>query len=150
MPDTSSGPVEAPQLYLAFDFGTKRIGVAVGDSLTRTARPETTLRSHNNQPDWQGIETLIQRWEPNAAVVGIPYNHDGSEMPMTPRAARFARQLSGRFGLRVETANEHLTSAVAVNELSHPKHPVSSANKRADKDSMAACLILEQWLRETQ
>ncbi|MGB1110036.1 MAG: Holliday junction resolvase RuvX [Gammaproteobacteria bacterium] len=137
-----SSQQNARHTYLGFDFGTKNIGVAVGESVTGTARPERTLRSRNNRPDWEGIEQLIRRWQPCAVVVGIPYNSDGVETEMTARAKRFARQLNGRFGLKVETTNEHLTSMAAHSEM---KDRYQTPGK-ADKDNVAAALILEQWL----
>ena len=82
---------------MAFDYGTRQIGVAVGQTLTGSAEPLTNLRARDGVPDWEQIARLIREWEPNVLVVGLPLNMDGSASDMSERAARFARRLNGRF-----------------------------------------------------
>ncbi len=127
---------------LGFDFGPAKIGVAVGQTLTGTASPLETLRAVQQRPDWDGITRLIETWEPEALVVGIPYNMDDSEAEPAPRARRFARQLEGRYHLPVHLVDERLTSIEARRDyLRKPK-------RIEELDAVAAKLILETWLHE--
>lgn len=131
---------------LAFDYGTRRIGVAVGQSLTASARALTTLKNPNhNKPDWNAIGKLIQEWQPQLCIVGLPLHMDGSEQEMTRRAQRFANQLHGRFGIEVATMDERLSSYEAEQILAE-KHSHRGYNK-ADVDSTAAELILNSWFQ---
>ncbi|MGB0957148.1 MAG: Holliday junction resolvase RuvX, partial [Litorivicinus sp.] len=86
-------------LYLGFDYGLTRIGVATGQTLTRTASPLCVLKASNGTPQWEQIEALIREWQPVALVVGLPINMDGSDNPITARARKFAKRLHGRFHL---------------------------------------------------
>jgi len=127
---------------LGFDYGTAKIGVAVGQTLTGTATPLETLRAVRNKPDWQNIERLIETWQPEALVVGLPFQMDDKEAENADRAKRFSRQLSGRFGLQVHLVDERLTSREACNQAG--KHV-----KRIEQlDAIAATLILETWLSD--
>lgn len=131
---------------LAFDYGTRRIGVAVGQTLTGTARALTTLQNLNhNKPDWSAIEKLMQEWQPQLCVVGMPWNMDGEEQTMTARATRFANQLHGRFGVAIDTMDERLSSYEAEQILAE-KHSHRGYNA-GDVDSTAAELILTSWLQ---
>ncbi len=123
---------------LGFDYGRKRIGVAVGQRLTATATALGTVRARDGKPDWPAISRLITEWKPGALVVGIPYHMDGSEQKMTHAAQRFCRQLEGRYGLPVHYAEERLSS-YAVESSAHGRHEV---------DSLAAQLILQDWLQQ--
>jgi len=127
---------------LGFDYGPRKIGVAVGQTITGSASPLTTIRSHGERPDWARIEGLIREWQPKAAVVGLPYNMDDSETDLAPRARRFARQIEGRFGLQVHLVDERLTSLEARRQLGR------EATSLEVVDAMAAKLILETWLCE--
>ena len=134
--------VPEPRTLLGFDFGTRRIGVAIGQELTGTARPLTTLTSRDGGPDWAAISRLIEEWRPGALVVGIPYHLDGSEMELTHLATRFGNRLRGRYNLPVFTVDERLTSAEAEMQL-------REAGNKLDKgavDPVAAQLILQSWL----
>lgn len=127
---------------LAFDFGPAKIGVAVGETLTGTASPVATLRAVRQKPDWRGIGHLIDTWQPDALVVGLPHNMDDSESEgIAAQARRFSRQLSGRYRLPVHLVDERLTSVAARQQLGRPK-------KIEDLDAFAAKLILETWLSE--
>jgi putative Holliday junction resolvase len=127
---------------LGFDFGTRRIGVAVGESVTGTANALTTLQSQGERPDWPRIEALIREWQPLEAVVGLPFNMDDTEGSIAPRARRFARQLQGRFGLEVHLVDERLTTREARGILNRDATPTEAV------DAVAAKLILETWLSE--
>src|SRR5512143_1222158 len=102
-----------PRTLLSLDSGTRRIGVAIGQELTGTARPLATLASRDGGPDWNAISELIEEWRPDALVVGIPYHMDGSEMELTRLATRFGNRLQGRYNLPVFAVDERLTSAEA-------------------------------------
>jgi len=125
---------------LGFDYGTGKIGVAVGQQLTGTATPLTTLHLIKNKPDWQGIGRLIKEWQPGALVVGLPIGPEENETPMATAARKFSRQLEGRFHLPVHLADERLTSREAWSRIG------GIAIRDVTRiDSMAAKLILETW-----
>ena len=127
----------APSLFLAFDFGTKRVGVASGNSVTRTATVLTTLAQVGDDARFAAIGKLIAQWQPGALVVGVPRHPDGAPHDNTRRAARFARQLRGRFGLPVHEVDERYTTTEAL------------ASGAADVDAASAALILEQYFNQT-
>jgi putative holliday junction resolvase len=127
------------QTILCFDYGTARIGVASGQTLTRTATALTVLRNtKNGHPDWSRIQALLDEWKPNIVIVGLPLNMDGTPSEMSARAEKFARQLHGRFGVTVDMFDERLSSFEARQGAQHDHaNPV---------DHEAARLILESWL----
>ena len=129
--------VAAPSLFLAFDFGTKRIGVASGNSVTRTATVLTTLAQVGDDARFAAIGKLIAEWQPAALVVGVPRHPDGAPHDNTRRAERFARQLRGRFGLPVHEIDERYTTTEAL------------AAGATDVDAASAALILEQYFNQT-
>jgi putative Holliday junction resolvase len=111
-------PVPIPKgTLLAFDFGTKRIGVAVGNSISCTAQALTTLHGEQNDQRFASILALIQEWQPVALVVGLPCNEDGTPHEMTRQCTRFANRLKGRFNLPVILVDERYTSAAASAQL---------------------------------
>ncbi len=128
---------------LGFDYGTHKIGVAVGQSLTGTATPLETLGLVNGKPDWQRIARLIGEWHPEALVVGHPFEMTDREASNAQGAKRFARQLHGRFGLPVHMADERLTSREAWAQLGR-----EAGRDVTRVDSYAAKLILETWLND--
>ena len=133
------------ETYLGFDYGEKNIGVAVGQRITGTATGIETIRVHSHVMKWQAIERLVETWRPNGFVVGLAYQPDGSENPITRPTLRFCRQLEGRFGLPVHTMDEQL-STMESRQIFY-----QNRNKRSDeftdyKDSLAAQLILQTWL----
>lgn len=132
------------QQVLGFDFGEKRIGVATGQAITQSANPVTTLNSINNKPDWEAIEKLINHWQPDALIVGLPFYLDGSESEMTKRAEKFSRQLEGRFNLPVHTHNEALSSFEAEQFLQSKK----KQHNKQDIDKIAAAIIVQSWLEQ--
>ena len=132
---------DKPRTLLGFDFGTRRIGVAVGQELTRTATALTTLNSADGGPDWTAIGRLIKEWQPAALVVGLPLNLDGSESESSRLARRFGNRLTGRYNLPVFTADERLSSSEAEAILAE-----QGRFEKADIDKLAAQLILQGWL----
>jgi putative Holliday junction resolvase len=127
---------------LGFDYGTRKIGIAVGQTLTGTATPLETVRQVNQKPDWRRIGALIEEWQPEALVVGLPLDVDDSETDATQPALRFSRQLEGRFHTTVHLVDERYSSFEARDRLRH------RAKRRDDYDAVAAKLILETWLNE--
>jgi putative holliday junction resolvase len=123
---------------LCFDFGSKKIGTAVGQVITGTATPLNTINCYHDKPDWLNIEKLIHEWLPDAIIVGIPLKLDSTTQPMTGAAAKFARQLEGRFHLPVFGIDERLSTFEAKQR----------SGTGSDLDSIAAQAILETWLAE--
>ena len=123
------------QTFLAFDYGTKRIGVAIGNSVIRQAQPLKTIQNKSLEDTFRAIQNIVKEWEVTNFVVGLPTHPDGAEHEMTKRAKRFGNQLNGRLNLTVQWVDERYTSAVAENQT-------------GDIDSQAAVLILEQYFQE--
>ena len=132
------------QTLICFDYGRKRIGVAVGQQLTRSASPLMTIRARDGKPDWPAVNLLMHEWNPDALVVGIPYHMDGSEQDMTAAAERFCRQLEGRFRIPVYRAEERLSSYIVETSRSRPR----AANDEID--ALAAQVILQDWLQQQE
>lgn len=114
---------------LAFDFGTKSIGVAVGQRITGTARPLTALKANDGTPDWNLIERLLREWQPDDVIVGLPLNMDGTEQPLTARSRKFANKIHGRFGVSVKLHDERLSTVEARAGLF--EHGVSAHSTKA-------------------
>ncbi|NOS87044.1 MAG: Holliday junction resolvase RuvX [Methylococcaceae bacterium] len=133
--------------YLGFDFGNKKIGVAVGQTQTATASPLLTLRSYNQVPNWDGISKLIKEWQPVGLVVGISKQNDGSDNVITPRMLKFCRQLEGRYQLPVYQQDEALTTFEAK-QLLFDEVNVNASKLWEVQDQLAAQLILQSWLNE--
>lgn len=132
-----------PQTILAFDFGTRNIGVAVGQTLTRTADELPPLPARDGIPDWDSIGRLLSEWQPQLLVVGLPLNMDGSPSELSARAKKFGNRLHGRFGLQVEMMDERLSTFSAKGEALNRGHRGDYASNPVD--SIAARLILESW-----
>ena len=133
---------------LGFDYGKKRIGVAVGQELTATASPAETLHCRGDQPDWAGITRLIDTWRPQALIVGLPLNMDGTEHELTEAARWFGQELDQRYGLPVYWIDERLTTIEATHLLAGTAK--NARRRHADIDKVAAQLILETWLAQNK
>jgi putative holliday junction resolvase len=131
--------------YLGFDFGNKKIGIAVGQTTTATASPLQTLRAVKGQPDWQGIARLCEEWQPAGLVVGVSRQADGTNNPITPLMEKFCRQLEGRFRLPVFKIDEQLTTYEAK-QLLFDELNVKATKLWEVQDQLAAQLILQTWL----
>ncbi len=138
--------MSAPRLLLGFDYGTKQIGVAVGQVITGQARELCVLKAQNGVPDWQQIEALMREWQPDALVVGLPLNMDGTPSDMSARAEKFARRLNGRFNLPVHTHDERLTTFEAKGE--RLRQGQLGGYRDRPVDALAAALLLEGWLSD--
>ncbi len=133
--EAAPGGSRAVRSFLAFDYGTRRVGVATGNTLMKMSQPLRTLALEGDAR-FKAIEALIKEWTPDALVIGVPFHPDGAEHDNTLRARKFGRQLNGRFGLKVHEVDERYTTVDA-----------EAAGAR-DADAAAAALILEQFLRE--
>lgn len=127
-----------PVTVMAFDYGTRRVGVAVGNSVSKTGQPLKTIAAPNIDILFQEIGNLITEWEPKSLVVGLPAHPDGTAHEMTGKAKRFGNQLNGRFGLPVAWVDERYTSAVLEGD----------SQMRDNLDAHSAVLILEQFFAE--
>jgi putative holliday junction resolvase len=133
-------PAGREATLLAFDYGEKRIGVAVGNSLTRSARPLVVLQNRNREYRFEVIGKLIDEWKPDALVVGLPMHPDGTPHERTQLAKRFGNQLNGRFSLPVSWVDERYSSVEA-------EAGIRSGSRQAGMlDAEAACIILQQYL----
>ncbi len=144
---TASAQNNRHSIYLAFDYGARRIGVAVGDDLTRSARPLATI-ANAQTPDWNAIDREMKAWKPSACVVGLPLDLDGNDQAITQLARAFAKALHDRYALPVHLADERLSSRAATDELRNARASgrMTRRVRSGDRDQQAARLILEQWL----
>ena len=130
--------ITQPITVMAFDYGTRRVGVAVGNSVTQVGQALKTIAALNADVLFQNIELLVKEWQPDQLVVGRPVHPDGAEHEMTAKASRFGNQLHGRLKLPVNWVDERYTSAILEND---PK-------MRDNLDAQSAALILEQYFME--
>jgi putative Holliday junction resolvase len=144
-------PPRGPRTVLAFDFGRRRIGVAVGQEGIGTAGPLPAIRGDCPGPDWRAIALLVERWQPQLLLVGRPAALDGTATWMTAASAAFARDLEQRAGVPVERIDERLSSRAARSELAEQRRRGLRRRRvrPADVDSAAAQLILRGWIEET-
>lgn len=131
---------------IGFDFGMKRIGVAVGQAVSIKASPLKTLKACDGVPDWQQVNALLSEWQPQALVVGIPTHMDGTEQRITHAARKFAQKLRHKLALPVYEVDERLTTVEARQQLFDGGG--FKKLKSAEVDSVAAALITEQWLMD--
>ena len=129
---------------MAFDYGTRQIGVAVGNALLETSEPLTVLTARDGQPNWEALAKLCEEWKPDLLLVGDPLNMDGSVSEMAERARRFARRLEGRLGLPVRMVDERLSSFDVKQQQREAGH--DGDYRRRPVDALVAQLILRDWL----
>ncbi len=137
MSDATPAVPPALTTFIAFDFGLKRTGVAVGNRLMRTAQPQGSIHAEGNAR-FEGVAAKLKEWQPDAIVIGVPYHPDGAPHDNTARAKKFGRQLHGRFGLQVFEVDERYSTTEAI------------ASGAKDADAASACIILEQFLRSLE
>ncbi len=153
-------PLHQSRTLLGFDYGLKRIGVAVGQELLGTATALTTINAIDGKPDWEAITHLIEQWKPDELVIGLPLNMDGTFHDLSYKAQRFGNQLNGRYNLRAHFVDERLSSLEAEEQLKeqlkgHQQVAAKNAGRKrktqkADIDKVAAKVILESWLNQQQ
>ncbi|MDR5611859.1 MAG: Holliday junction resolvase RuvX [Arsenophonus sp.] len=136
----------ANRTIIAFDFGTLSIGIAIGQEITATARPLTAIKAKDGKPNWLDIEKIIQEWQPELAIVGLPLNMDRTEQPISNQARKFANRLHGRFGIQVTLHDERLTTIEARAQLFN-QGGYRALNK-SKIDSISAVIILESWFEQ--
>lgn len=137
--------VQRAQTVLGFDYGTKSIGVAIGQSITGTARPLPAIAARDGVPNWDTVAALLRQWQPDLVVVGLPLDLYGGELEtITPRARKFANRLQGRFNIKALLHDERLTTTEARAMLF--EHGGYRALSKSNVDSQAAVIILESWL----
>ncbi len=129
---------------LGFDFGTRSIGVAIGQEITGSAQPLRALKANDGVPNWDEIQKLLTEWQPDLVIVGLPLNMDGTEQPLTQRARKFANRIHGRFGVVVELQDERLTTTDARARLF--ERGGYRALEKGMVDGISALLILEAWM----
>ena len=134
-----------PVTVMSFDYGTVKIGIAIGQSISSTAEPLTIIKAKDGIPDWSQITSLIENWDPDFFVVGLPYNLDGSNSEFLQRALKFANRLNGRFNIPTFGIDERLSS-----ETAKEKYKIGSFKNtiRKEIDDVAAQIILETWFSE--
>jgi putative Holliday junction resolvase len=145
MPESSR-----PKIVLAFDFGLRRIGVACGDTVSRSAVGLTAVPADAAGPRWEKIAALMRDWQPDMAVVGLPYNVDGSDSTQTTAARGFAAELARRYALDVAMVDERYSSLEASARLKSARESGLRRRRyaKSDVDAAAACVILERWFSE--
>lgn len=141
-------PEAGNRRVMAFDFGTRRIGVASGQEILGTGKPLTMLPARDGVPDWEQIGRLLKEWQPDRVLVGLPLNMDDTENDMCARARKFGKRLHGRFHVEVEMVDERLTSFEAKGDV------MASGGSRDfgldGVDDRAAVLILETWFHQQE
>jgi len=142
---------QGSRTVLGFDFGTYKIGIAVGQEVTGTANALTTLTTVQHKPDWDKISSIISEWCPALLIVGLPLDEDGSKQDMTQRARRFGNQLRGRFNLKTLWIDERFSSLAAKSFIidqieSNPKLGKKNTNNELAEDAIAAQIIVQSWL----
>ena len=131
---------------LALDFGLRHLGVAVGNTFSRTAQPLAIIKAKAGVPDWAALSSLAEEWRPDRIVVGLPINMDGSPSELSERASKLARQVEGRIGVVVSLVDERLSSREAKRSALAEGHRGDFAAEPID--DQAAAIILSTWLNE--
>lgn len=143
MPDLSQ-----PQLILAFDFGTQKMGMAVGSSLIESATPLSLFAMKDGIPNWDELLKIVKQHQPNLFLVGLPLNMDDSESELSARARKFARRLRHQTNIETVMVDERLTTREARDELEH--YQTQGRAKKLAADSVAAALFIESWYRHPE
>lgn len=133
---------------LAFDYGTKNIGVAIGQALTQSASELPAIKAKDGIPNWDQLAQLLKEWEPTEIVVGLPLNMDSSASEMSQRAKKFGNRMHGRFGVKVSFIDERLSTREAKEIAADRGHKGNYADSPID--SLAACILLESWWRQAE
>jgi putative holliday junction resolvase len=143
MPDLS-----APQMIMAFDFGTQKMGMAVGQSLIESANPLALFPMKDGIPNWDELLKIVKQYQPTLFLVGLPLNMDDSESELSTRARKFARRLRHQTNIETLMVDERLTTREARDELDH--YQAQGRGKKLSADSIAAALFIESWYRNPE
>ena len=136
-----------PRIVMAFDFGIKHIGIAIGQEITKTASTFYSIKALEGQPDWNELDDIIHEWKPDLIVVGDPYNMDGSRSKIQDMSDRFSDALYKRYQIQVEKTDERLSSREANERLQNLDIGTKSSS---NKHSISAQVILEDWFRSKE
>ena len=137
---------ETAQTIMAFDFGTQKMGIAVGQSLIQNSNPLALFPMKDGIPNWENLLKIVQEWQPHLFLVGLPLNMDDSESELSARARKFARRLRHQTNIQTWMVDERLSTREARNTLEH--YQANGQAKRLSADSFAASLLIESWYRE--
>ncbi|WOE30623.1 MULTISPECIES: Holliday junction resolvase RuvX [unclassified Acinetobacter] len=143
MPDLNT-----TEMIMAFDFGTQKMGIAVGQSLIASAHPLALFPMRDGIPSWDALHKIIKQYQPTLLLVGLPLNMDESESELSTRARKFARRLHHQTHIRTWMVDERLTTREARDELDH--YQTQGRGKKVSADSLAAALLIESWYRDPQ
>lgn len=136
-----------PRIVMAFDFGIKHIGIAIGQEITKTASTFYSIKALEGQPDWNELDDIIHEWKPDLIVVGDPYNMDGSRSKIQDMSDRFSDALYRRYQIQLEKTDERLSSREANERLQNLDIGTKSSS---NKHSISAQVILEDWFRSKE
>ena len=136
------------KIYIAFDYGLKKTGVAIGQSITKTASPLTSLSMDNGKPDWSEIDMIFEHFKPSCAVFGMPEDLINSNKNLIDNIKAFSSGIKQRYGISIKFVNEHLTSKIAKDQLKEQRQAgiLQRQLKKGQIDSMAASIILQEWM----
>lgn len=143
MPDLNQ-----PHMIMAFDFGTQKMGMAVGQSLIESSNPLALFPMRDGIPNWDNLLKIVKQYQPNLFLVGLPLNMDDTESELSARARKFARRLRHQTNIETLMVDERLTTREARDELEH--YQATGRGKNISADSMAAALFIESWYRDPQ
>ncbi len=143
MPDLS-----APQMIMAFDFGTQKMGMAVGQSLIESANPLALFPMKDGIPNWDELLKIVKQYQPTLFLVGLPLNMDDTESELSTRARKFARRLRHQTNIETLMVDERLTTREARDELDH--YQAQGRGKKLSADSIAAALFIDSWYRNPE
>lgn len=143
MPDLS-----APQMIMAFDFGTQKMGMAIGQSLIESANPLALFPMKEGIPNWDELLKIVKQYQPTLFLVGLPLNMDDTESELSTRARKFARRLRHQTNIETLMVDERLTTREARDELDH--YQAQGRGKKLSADSIAAALFIESWYRNPE
>lgn len=143
MPDLNQ-----PHMIMAFDFGTQKMGMAVGQSLIESSNPLALFPMRDGIPNWDNLLKIVKQYQPNLFLVGLPLNMDDTESELSARARKFARRLRHQTNIETLMVDERLTTREARDELEH--YQATGCGKHISADSMAAALFIESWYRDPQ
>jgi putative Holliday junction resolvase len=137
-------------ICIAFDYGTKRIGLAIGDARLKSARPLSTVRNQHGAVDWHAITALVDEWQPTALVVGWPLDENGEEQAIIAHVRGFINRLTTQYQLPVHKMDERFSSIAAAEAIREMRQSGQRKRKstHADVDEVAAALILESWFAQ--
>lgn len=140
------------EVYIAFDYGLKKTGVAIAQSITKTASPLLSLKMHNGEPDWEDIDSIFENFKPNYAIFGMPIKQINAANSLAKRINNFSSKIEKRYEISIRFINEHLTSKIAKDKLKEQRQEgiLLRQIKKGQIDSMAATIILQEWMNREE